>query len=532
MSKSSSPTSFPPRSGSRKGGRPLQGESRAGSPSDVWERSSDVREPRFGAADALAAAGPGRGARQAKTTGEGLRGAPTSRWSYETLRPRSRRFVRIDSKRESATASTHRTGYVVRRWRTETRSSRGRTSTSTWPPTPTTGRWGSRSSAPQRCGSSSAASPRRVSSSSARRRPTRRWWLVHHGLFWEKESRRIGVVMRERLRALFDADLTSSLTISPSTRTRRSGTTRSSATSSASSARAGSPTATASVAAFPTRSRSTRSPSGCRSGSGGCRSSFPTGRSWSSACRVLGGAARYVAEASAEGYDCFVTGEADEPTKHAAKEGGVHFIAGGHYATETLGVRALAARIGERFDVALGLRRPTQSRLGSSGRRSRTLEHSPTTRCPVAGRTRSGARSRGRSIPSTSGTSRSRAPDDQRRAADPVEVERGSSRMSARGLLHVRVLGLRVEEAVHRLGERAPVGSRRPSPEDGGAEVGPARDRAPCACGPAAGRSGRSPRARAWRAGLSRRSRRMRGAREVTASAARPPRGATTPPIE
>jgi putative NIF3 family GTP cyclohydrolase 1 type 2 len=29
--------------------------------------------------------------------------------------------------------------------------------------------------------------------------------LVHHGLFCEKNSRRIGVVMRERLRALFDA---------------------------------------------------------------------------------------------------------------------------------------------------------------------------------------------------------------------------------------------------------------------------------------------------------------------------------------
>ena len=65
-----------------------------------------------------------------------------------------------------------------------------------------------------------------------------------------------------------------------------------------------------------------------------------------------GGAARYIAEAAAEGYDCFLTGEADEPTKHAAKEAGVHFIAGGHYATETLGVRALSARIGERFDVA------------------------------------------------------------------------------------------------------------------------------------------------------------------------------------
>ena len=35
-----------------------------------------------------------------------------------------------------------------------------------------------------------------------------------------------------------------------------------------------------------------------------------------------------------------------------AKEAGLHFIAGGHYATETLGVRALAARIAERFDIA------------------------------------------------------------------------------------------------------------------------------------------------------------------------------------
>jgi len=65
-----------------------------------------------------------------------------------------------------------------------------------------------------------------------------------------------------------------------------------------------------------------------------------------------GGAARYLAEAAAEGYDCFVTGEADEPTKHAAKEAGVHFVAGGHYATETLGVRALSARLAERFGLA------------------------------------------------------------------------------------------------------------------------------------------------------------------------------------
>ncbi len=54
----------------------------------------------------------------------------------------------------------------------------------------------------------------------------------------------------------------------------------------------------------------------------------------------------------AEGYDCFVTGEAAEPTKHAAKEAGIHFVAAGHYATETFGVKALsAAAIADEFGV-------------------------------------------------------------------------------------------------------------------------------------------------------------------------------------
>jgi putative NIF3 family GTP cyclohydrolase 1 type 2 len=66
---------------------------------------------------------------------------------------------------------------------------------------------------------------------------------------------------------------------------------------------------------------------------------------------LTGGAARYVGEAAAKGYDCFVTGEADEPTKHQAKEAGIHFVGGGHYATETLGVRALAAKLADEFGV-------------------------------------------------------------------------------------------------------------------------------------------------------------------------------------
>jgi dinuclear metal center YbgI/SA1388 family protein len=66
---------------------------------------------------------------------------------------------------------------------------------------------------------------------------------------------------------------------------------------------------------------------------------------------LTGGAARYIREAAAGGYDCFLTGEADEPTKYAAKEAGIHFIAGGHYATETLGVRALAGKLADEFGV-------------------------------------------------------------------------------------------------------------------------------------------------------------------------------------
>jgi dinuclear metal center YbgI/SA1388 family protein len=66
---------------------------------------------------------------------------------------------------------------------------------------------------------------------------------------------------------------------------------------------------------------------------------------------ITGGAAKYVADAAREGYDLFLTGEPGEPTLHAARELGVHFVAGGHYATERLGVQALAARLAERFQL-------------------------------------------------------------------------------------------------------------------------------------------------------------------------------------
>jgi len=66
---------------------------------------------------------------------------------------------------------------------------------------------------------------------------------------------------------------------------------------------------------------------------------------------VSGGGAGNLGEAVARGLDAFVTGEPSEPAMADAREGGIHFVAGGHYATETFGVRRLGELIAERFDV-------------------------------------------------------------------------------------------------------------------------------------------------------------------------------------
>jgi dinuclear metal center YbgI/SA1388 family protein len=57
-------------------------------------------------------------------------------------------------------------------------------------------------------------------------------------------------------------------------------------------------------------------------------------------------------QAAHEGYDALVVGEPEEPALATARELGIHFLAGGHYATETFGVRALAARLAEQFGLA------------------------------------------------------------------------------------------------------------------------------------------------------------------------------------
>jgi dinuclear metal center YbgI/SA1388 family protein len=64
---------------------------------------------------------------------------------------------------------------------------------------------------------------------------------------------------------------------------------------------------------------------------------------------VSGAAAKYLPRAVALGLDAFLTGEPAEHVMADAREAGIHFIAAGHYATETFGVRRLGEVLADHF---------------------------------------------------------------------------------------------------------------------------------------------------------------------------------------
>ena len=66
---------------------------------------------------------------------------------------------------------------------------------------------------------------------------------------------------------------------------------------------------------------------------------------------VSGAGADYLADAVAAGHDAFLTGEPAERVMTHAREEQIHFIAAGHYATETFGVRRLGDLLAERFEI-------------------------------------------------------------------------------------------------------------------------------------------------------------------------------------
>lgn len=67
---------------------------------------------------------------------------------------------------------------------------------------------------------------------------------------------------------------------------------------------------------------------------------------------LTGGGGSFIEEAASGGFDALVTGEGSHHTYVDAMELGIHVYYGGHYRTETFGVRALAAHLAERFDLS------------------------------------------------------------------------------------------------------------------------------------------------------------------------------------
>jgi dinuclear metal center YbgI/SA1388 family protein len=66
---------------------------------------------------------------------------------------------------------------------------------------------------------------------------------------------------------------------------------------------------------------------------------------------VSGAGADYLGDALAAGADALLTGEVSERSMAEAREAGVHLIAAGHYATETLGVRRLGEHLAGLFEL-------------------------------------------------------------------------------------------------------------------------------------------------------------------------------------
>ncbi len=67
---------------------------------------------------------------------------------------------------------------------------------------------------------------------------------------------------------------------------------------------------------------------------------------------VSGAGSGALEEAAGLGLDALITGEPAEHAMADANEVGIHFIAAGHYATETFGIRRLGELVAERFEVA------------------------------------------------------------------------------------------------------------------------------------------------------------------------------------
>jgi dinuclear metal center YbgI/SA1388 family protein len=176
--------------------------------------------------------------------------------------------------------------------------------------------------------------------------------LVHHGLFWSGPPRPLDRAARRRLELLFTADMSLAAYHLPLDAHPEHGNNALLAEG-IGAERAGPFGAFGMLARWPgegvtpgelverVRALTGREPLAVLAGPDPVRS----------LAIVSGGGQGQLVDAIAAGHDAFLTGEASERNFNEAREAGVHFLAAGHYATETLGVRRLGDLLAARFGV-------------------------------------------------------------------------------------------------------------------------------------------------------------------------------------
>ncbi|MBF0158179.1 MAG: Nif3-like dinuclear metal center hexameric protein [Magnetococcales bacterium] len=180
--------------------------------------------------------------------------------------------------------------------------------------------------------------------------------LVHHGLFWDKESRVVAGSMKRRLQILLQQDITLMAYHLPLDAHPQYGN----------NIQIIKKLALTPVAPFgfyrgrPLSFMATTAGQQEFSGFverlqqlfGTSITLFPFGPSTIQRIAVCsGGAPELASEAVAQRADLFLTGEVSEPLFHYAQEEGLNVIGAGHHQTERWGVQAVGAFIAERFGV-------------------------------------------------------------------------------------------------------------------------------------------------------------------------------------
>jgi dinuclear metal center YbgI/SA1388 family protein len=180
--------------------------------------------------------------------------------------------------------------------------------------------------------------------------------LCHHGLFWDFHPRSLGPAMKERLKLLFDADISLAgyhlpLDAHPEVGNNalicaELGLERAEPFAEHKGRMVGFVGRSAEGIEFRELRRR------CAAAFGQDPFVWDAGPDTvHSVAVVSGGAPESFGEAIARGVDAFLTGETAEHVMAEARENRVHFIAGGHYATETFGIRRLGELVAEKFDV-------------------------------------------------------------------------------------------------------------------------------------------------------------------------------------